>query len=145
MFATIVVCGLIAGSSRAHYMFGAGQGGYGLQLYGCGAGAGWTCWTCYLDRSQGGDGLPALGCGAGSVWKGEPAQTSLLHWSWSREGPAQCYSCKCYGHFPRKCPSNGQYRIWPNGLPVRVGDPSRDSSQESCLAKQKTPPSNTLN
>ncbi len=43
MFATIVVCGLIAGSSRAHYMSGAGRGGNGLQLNVSGAGAGWTC------------------------------------------------------------------------------------------------------
>ncbi len=43
MFATFVVCGLIAGAPWAHYMSGVGRGRYGLQLYGCGAGAGWTC------------------------------------------------------------------------------------------------------
>ena len=41
----------------------------------------------------------------------------------------------------RECPSEGHYRIEPNGLPVRVRDPSRESSQESRPAKDKTPPS----
>ncbi len=63
----------------------------------------------------------------------------------SREGPAQCYRCKYYGHFARECPSEGHYQIGPNGLPVRVRDPSRESSQESRPAKDKTPPSKTLN
>ncbi len=79
MFATIVVCGLIAGSSL-HVWSGAGRVrapvmrgrcGLDMQCAGCGAG--------YIDSSRGGDGLPALGRGAGSGWKGEPAQTSKLH------------------------------------------------------------------
>ncbi len=39
MFATFV-CGLATGSTRAHYMSVVGRGGYGLELYGCGADAG---------------------------------------------------------------------------------------------------------
>ncbi len=71
--------------------------------------------------------------------------TSNDRLSRSREGPAQCYRCKGYGHFARDCPSEGHYRIGPNGLPVRVRDPSRESSQENRPAKDKTPPSKTLN
>ena len=62
-----------------------------------------------------------------------------------REDPAQCYHCKGYRHFARKCLSNGLYRLRRNGLPVRVRDPSRVSSQESCQAKEKTSPSKNLN
>ncbi len=62
-----------------------------------------------------------------------------------REGPSQCYRCKGYGHFARDCPSEGHYRIGPYDLPVRIRDPSRESSQESRPAKDKTPSSKTLN
>ncbi len=63
----------------------------------------------------------------------------------SREGPAQCHRCTGYGHSAGECPSDGQYQMGPNGLPVRVRDPSMDSSQESRLTKDTTPPSKTLN
>ncbi len=33
----------------------------------------------------------------------------------SREEPLQCYKCKGFGHFTRDCPSDGYYRVGPNG------------------------------
>ena len=38
--------------------------------------------------------------------------------SCSRGEPAQCYHCKGFGHFARECPSEGFYKVGPNGLPV---------------------------
>ncbi len=61
--------------------------------------------------------------------------------SCSRDGPPQCYSCKGYEHFDKECPSEGFYKIRPNGLPVRVRDTSKDIQQ----AKDKAAPSKSLN
>ncbi len=56
-----------------------------------------------------------------------------------REGPAQCCHCKGYGHFAKDCPSDGLYQIGLDGLPIRVRDPSRNSSQERHPGKEKHP------
>ncbi len=48
----------------------------------------------------------------------------------SQDGPSQCYRCKGYGHFASDCPSQDFYKIGPNGLPIWVRNPSRDSSTE---------------
>ncbi len=63
----------------------------------------------------------------------------------SRGEPAQYYHCKGFGHFANECPSEGFYRVGPNGLPVRVREPSRDSSQDSRQAKDKATTKTPLN
>ncbi len=63
----------------------------------------------------------------------------------SRGEPAQCYRCKGFGHFARECPSEGFYKVGPNGLPIRVRDPSRESSQDRQQAKDKATPKAPLN
>ncbi len=63
----------------------------------------------------------------------------------SRGEPAQCYRCKGFGHFARECQSEGFCKVGPNGLPVRVRDPSRDLSQDSRQAKDKATPKSPLN
>ncbi len=63
----------------------------------------------------------------------------------SRDGPRQCYRCKGYGHFTKECPSEGFYRIGPNGLPVRVRDTSKDPPSDGQQAKDKATPSKPLN
>ncbi len=79
MFATFVVCGLLAGSLhvrggvgrvRAPVIRVRGRCGLDMLCAGCGAG--------FLDSSWGGDRLPALGRRAGSGWKDEPTQTSIM-------------------------------------------------------------------
>ncbi len=65
--------------------------------------------------------------------------------SHSRDGPPQCFHCKGYGHFGKECPSEGFYRIGPNGLPVRVRDTSKDPPSDSQQAKDKATPSKSLN
>ena len=65
--------------------------------------------------------------------------------SLSRGEPAQCFRCKGFGHFAKDCPSEGFYKVGPNSLPVRVWDPSRDSSQDSQQAKDKATTKQSLN
>ncbi len=55
----------------------------------------------------------------------------------SRGEPSKCYKCKGFGHF-------AHYQVGPNGLPVRVRDPSRDSSQDSRPAKDKASDTKSL-
>ncbi len=63
----------------------------------------------------------------------------------SREEPSQCYKCKGFGHFARDCPSDGYYRVGPNGLPVQTRDKSRDSSEDSRPPKDKATTTQGLN
>ncbi len=58
----------------------------------------------------------------------------------NRGGPLQCYRCKGYGHFAKECPSEGFYKIGPNGLPERVRDTSKDPPSKSQQAKDKAAP-----
>ncbi len=38
----------------------------------------------------------------------------------SRDGSSQCYHYKGYGHLANMCPSEGFYKVGPNGMPVRA-------------------------
>ncbi len=68
-------------------------------------------------------------------WHGQ--SSSAEGRSRSRDGPMQCYRCKGYGHFAKDCPSEDFYKIGPNGLPIRVRDPSRGSSTERKKPEEK--------
>ncbi len=61
--------------------------------------------------------------------------------SHSRNGPKWCFRCKGYGHFAKECPSEGFYRIGPNGLPVSVRDTSKEPLPDNQQAKDKAAPS----
>ncbi len=76
-------------------------------------------------------------------WRG--LSSSAEGWSRSRDGPMQCYRCKGYGHFAKDCPSEDFYKIGTNGLPIQVGDPSRDSLTKRKKPEEKKPSINALN
>ncbi len=76
-------------------------------------------------------------------WRGH--SSSAEGRSRSRDGPLQCYRCKGYGHFAKDCPSQDFYKIEPNGLPIRVRDPSHNSSTERNKSEEKTPSTKALN
>ena len=63
----------------------------------------------------------------------------------AKTGPPRCFHCKGYGHFASVCPSEGCYKIGPNGLPVRARDSSKDPPIESQQVKDKVAPAKSLN
>ncbi len=62
-----------------------------------------------------------------------------------QDGPSQCYRCKGYGHLVRDCQSQDFYKIRPNGLPIRVGNPSSDPSTKRKKSEEKNPCTKALN
>ncbi len=75
--------------------------------------------------------------------RGQSASTDQH--SWSRGSHPQCCHCKGHGHFASVSPSDGFYKIGPNGLPIQARDSSRDSSSQSKQAKDKAVPSKPFN
>ena len=61
------------------------------------------------------------------------------------KGNLHNFRCKGFGHFTREYPSEGFYKVGANGLPIRVRDPSHDSSQDSRQAKDNATAKPPLN